>query len=161
MGFSTRRWYLLVGAGCVLVVAAVAAGLVLIFSGTSEAAPTKAEYLARVAAICRVYGPKLDNVPAADIAEPGNVIESVSRALPIVKAETRAVRALEAPVELRAKLAQWFELHDRSIAKLEAALRAARKLDLRALIVAYGQFIVQGPKAERLGATIGIPHPPC
>jgi hypothetical protein len=161
MGVRNRRWYLLVGAGCALVVIAVVAGLVLAFSGTSQAAPTPAEYFARVAAICRVYGPKLDNVPPADIAEPGNVIESVSRALPLIKAETGAVRALKQPKSLHTQLAQWFELHDRSIARLEAALRAARKQDLRALIVAYGQFILQGPKTERLGAAIGIPHPPC
>lgn len=158
----TRRWYAALGAACALVACGIAAGIVLTLSGSSAAAaPTKKQYLARVAAICRVYGPKLDKVPPADIAEPGNIIASVTKALPLVKAETAAVRRLAAPKELRANLARWFRLHDQGIEYLEAALRAGRRVDLRSLIVAYGKFIVQGPKATRLGSAIGIPSPPC
>ena len=120
--------------------------------------PTK-QYFARVAAICRVYGPQLDRIVPADIAEPANVIETMKRAYPLLKGETDAVRALRAPVELRAKLRRWLDLHDRRLAKLEDALRAARKLDLRTMSVAA--FTLDGPEAASLGAKIGIPHPPC
>ena len=63
MGRTNRRWYLGLGAACAALAAAVAA-LVLVFgTESSRAAPTKAEYFARVAAICRLYGPKLDKIP--------------------------------------------------------------------------------------------------
>lgn len=152
-----RRWYAILGAASTVIAAAVAAAVVLLASGPSAAAPTKKQYLARVAAVCRVYGPKLDRIPEADIAEPGNIIEDVGKALPLVKAELRAVRAIPAPTELRPKLERWFALHDEGIAYLEAALRAGKRIDLRSLIVAYGKFIVQGPKVRRLGGSIGIP----
>src|SRR3954447_23624693 len=61
---TKRRSYLRLGAACAVLSAAIAVGLVLAFaSGTSEAAPTKSQYFARVAAICRIYGPKLDKIP--------------------------------------------------------------------------------------------------
>jgi hypothetical protein len=161
MGGTNRRRYAFLGATCALIAAGIAAGVVLTFSGTSQAAPTKKQYFARVAAICRVYGPQLDRIVPADIAEPANVIETMKQAYPLLKGETNAVRALRAPVELRAKLRRWLDLHDRRLAKLEDALRAARKLDLRTMSVAYTAFTLDGPKAASLGAEIGIPHPPC
>ena len=157
MGRSSRRFYAVVAVGCVLVAVAVASVVVLAFSGTSKAAPTKAEYFAKVARVCRLYAPKLDRIPEADIAEPGNIIQDVSLALPLVKGELEAVRAIPQPKELRPRLQQWFAVHDQGIADLEAALRAGRRVDLRTLIVAYGRFIVQGPKARQLGAEMGIP----
>lgn len=156
------RGYLLPGAGSALLAGAAALVVVFVFSsGKPAAALTKSQYFARVAAICRLYGPRLDAIPPADIAEPANVIDAVTRALPLVKAQVRDVRALKAPVELRPKLAQWFKLHDRRIADLEAAVRAGRKQDLRALSIAYFQFQQLGPATARLGSAIGMPHPPC
>jgi hypothetical protein len=157
MEFSGRRFYAALGVASALVAGGVATAVVLAFTGSSQAAPTKAQYFARVAAVCKVYGPKLDRIPAADIAEPGNIIEDVGQALPLIKAEMGAVRAIPTPKELQPKLDRWFALHDESIAYLEAALRAGKKVDLRALIVAYGKFILQGPKTRRLGGSIGIP----
>lgn len=157
----TRRWYAFLGASCTFVAGGIGVGLVLTFSGTSAAAPTKQQYFARVAAICRVYGPKLDQIVPADIAEPANVIETMKRALPLIKGQTDAVRELRPPTELRAKVAQWLELHEHRIAKLEEAMRAAKKLDLRTMSVAYVDFILRGPKAAKLGGEIGIPSPPC
>ena len=73
-----RRWYAWLGAACLLLACGIAAGVVLTFSGTSAAAPpTKKVYFARVAAICRAYGPKLDHIVPPDIAEPANVIEAM------------------------------------------------------------------------------------
>ena len=89
------------------------------------------------------------------------MIAAVTRALPLVKAQQREVKALEAPRELRAELARWFDLQDRRLGMLERALRAARRQDFRALSVAYVDFILAGPETARLGSAIGIPHPPC
>ncbi len=161
MRFTGRRLYAVLGVACAVVAASVATVIVLTFSGTSAAAPTKAQYFARVAAICRAYGPKLDRIAPADVAEPANVIETMKRALPLIKGETGAVRALTPPTALRAKIGEWLDLHDRRIEKLEEALRAAGKLDLRTMSVAYVDFILKAPKAAQLGGEIGIPSPPC
>ncbi len=159
---ATRRWHLLLGASCALVAAGVAAAIVVAFPGTSEAAPTRAQFLARVAAVCRVYGPQLDRVPPpTDIAVPGEVATSVEKALPLLQAESKAVRALRSPSELKARLARWHALNDHSLARLEDALRAAREPDLSTMGVAYVQFLLDGQRAEKVGRTIGFPRPPC
>ena len=162
MGRTNRRWYLGLGAACVALAAAVAA-LVLVFAtGSSQAAPTKAEYFARIAAICRLYGPKLDKIPPPyDITIPALITRSVRKVEPILRAEAEAVRRLDPPRELRAQLARWNELNRRSIAKLGVALRAARRTDLRGIQVAYVEFVVTGAKAQKLGKAIGFPSPPC
>ena len=41
------------------------------------------------------------------------------------------------------------------------ALRAAEKIDLRGIQVAYVEFVVTGAKAQKLGHAIGFPSPPC
>jgi hypothetical protein len=158
----TRR-HLRLGVVCAAVSAAVAVAVVLVFSsGTSQAAPTKSQYFARVAAICRFYGPKLDKIPPPiDVTIPSEITESVRKVEPILRAEAKAVRRLEPPRELRAQLEQWNELNQRSIAKLGGALRAAEKTDLRGIQVAYVEFVVTGAKAQKLGHAIGFPSPPC
>jgi len=158
---TSRLRHALLGAACAVLTAGVAAALLLVFSADSRAEPTQAQYFARVAAICRVYGPRLDRIRPPDVAEPANVITAVARALPLVKAQERGVRQLRAPKELRTRLARWFALQDQRIGMLEKALRAARRQDFRALSVAYVDFILAGPETARLGSAIGIPHPPC
>ena len=158
----TRR-NLGVGFACAALAVAVAVTIVLVANtGSSKAAPTRAEYLSRVAAICRFYGPKLDKIPPPiDVTIPSEITESVRKVEPILRAEAEAVRRLEPPRELRAQLAQWNELNRRSIAKLGDALRAAKKTDLRGIQVAYVEFVVTGAKAQKLGHAIGFPSPPC
>jgi hypothetical protein len=158
---ATRRRRALLSAICAVAALGAATAVVLVSSASSRAGPTQEEYLAQVAAICRVYGPKLDKIRPPDVAEPANVIAAVTRALPLVQAQQRKVEALAAPPALRARLAQWFDVQHRRIGMLERALRAARKQDFRALSVAYVDFILAGPKAARMGSAIGIPHPPC
>ena len=152
-----------VGLACAALAIVVAVAIVLIANaGSSKAAPTRAEYLESVAAICRKYGPKLDKIPPPyDITIPALITRSVRKVEPILRAEAEAVRRLEPPRELRAQLAQWNELNQRSIAKLGEALRAAAKTDLRGIQVAYVEFIVTGAKAQKLGHAIGFPSPPC
>lgn len=161
MGMHPRR-YAIFGTVCALASAGTAAAIVLVASGTSEAAPTKSQYLARVAAICRTYGPKLDKIPPPiDVTIPSEITESVRKVEPILRAESAAVRRLTPPRELRAQLARWNALNERSIAQLGVALRAAKKIDLRGIQVAYVTFVVTGAKAQRLGHAIGFPSPPC
>jgi hypothetical protein len=152
-----------VALACGAVAVAVAAAIVLVANtGSSKAAPTRAEYLSRVAAICRKYGPKLDKIPPPiDVTIPSEITESVRKVEPILRAEAEAVRRLEPPRELREQIAQWNELNRRSIAKLAVALRAAEKIDLRGIQVAYVAFVVTGAKAQKLGHAIGFPSPPC
>jgi hypothetical protein len=160
---TNRRSNLTLGAAFVALSAAIAVGIVLVFSsGTSEAAPTKSQYFARVAAICRLYGPKLDKIrPPIDVTIPSEITESVKKVEPILRAEAAAVRRLKPPRELKAQLARWTKLNERSIAKLGVALRAAKRIDLRGIQVAYVQFVVIGAKAQKLGHAIGFPSPPC
>jgi hypothetical protein len=162
MGMN-RRWYAFLGVACALVAGGIAGGFVLAFNGSSAAAaPTKEQYFARVAAICRTYGPKLDKIPPPiDVTIPSEITASVLKVEPILRAESAAVRRLKPPRELRAKLARWSKLNDQSIAQLGKALRAAKNVDLRGIQVAYVTFVVTGAKAQHLGHAIGFPSPPC
>jgi hypothetical protein len=162
VGRTSRRWYLGLGAACAGVSAAVAALVLAFGTGSSQAGPTRAQYFARIAAICRLYGPKLDKIPPPyDITIPALITKSVRKVEPILRAEAEAVRRLDPPRELRAQLARWNELNRRSIAKLGEALRAAKRTDLRGIQVAYVEFVVTGTKAQTLGKAIGFPSPPC
>jgi hypothetical protein len=158
---NRRHWR--VGLACAALAIVVAVGIVLIANtGSSKAAPTRAEYLSSVAAICRTYGPQLDKIPPPyDVTIPALITRSVRKVEPILRAEAEAVRRLEPPRELRDQLEQWNELNQRSIAKLGEALRAAKKTDLRGIQVAYVEFVVTGAKAQKLGHAIGFPSPPC
>ena len=158
-----RRSYLTLGAACLAVAVTVAVVIVLaVGSGSSEAAPTRSEYFAKVAAICRLYGPRLDKIPPPyDITIPALITRSVTKVQPILQAEAAAMRRLEPPPELRTQVARWNELNRNSIAKLGVALRAARATNLTGIQVAYVQFIVTGAKAQKLGKAIGFPSPPC
>lgn len=158
---TRRRRRALLAAACAVLTAGVVAAVVLVFSASSKAEPTRARYLEQVASICRIYGPRLDRIRPPDVAEPANVIAAVTRALPLLRAQQRRVRALEPPPELRGKLARWFTLQDRRLGMLDTALRAARRQDFRALSIAYVDFILAGSETARLGRAIGIPHPPC
>jgi hypothetical protein len=157
------RRHLTLGLACAALAIASAVGIVLVaHRASSKTAPTRAEYLSNVAAICRLYGPKLDKIPPPiDVTIPSEITESVRKVEPILKAEAEAVRRLEPPRELREQIAQWNELNRRSIAKLAVALRAAKKTDLRGIQVAYVAFVVTGAKAQKLGHAIGFPSPPC
>ncbi len=141
--------------------AAIAGALVLVLSPDSRAEPTRAQYFARVAEICQVYGPKLDRIPPPDASGTGDVVAAIRVALPIVRAQEAEVRSLDAPEELGTRLARWFDLQDRRIELLETALRAAEGLDFLSVGVAYTEFTLSGPEIARLGDAMGIPHPPC
>jgi hypothetical protein len=159
---STRHWYLALGSACVLVAGGISAVLVLVFTGSSAAAPTTTQYFARVAAVCRIYGPRLDKIPPpADLGIPSELAAAAEKALPVLREEADAVRRLVPPRELRTEVTRWTRLNDQSISKLAETLRAARQTNLRGVQIAYVQFLVRGAKAQQVGRSIGFPSPPC
>ena len=118
----------------------------------------RAQYLAGVAAVCRVYGPKLDLIRPPDVAEPANVIDAVDRVLPLVTAQLRDVRALEPPEELRPKVERWLALQERRLGMLEKAQAAGRRAGLSARSsIAYVDFAARG--LGRPGASHGDRDP--
>jgi hypothetical protein len=147
-----------VGLGALAVAGGVAAGIVLGFSGNSDPAPTKAQYFARVATICGVYGPKLDRIaPPTDVTIPGEVASPLRRVIPLIRAETNEVRALRPPTELAARINQWLALKARVLAALEQTLRAAEAPDIPKTAVAYLRFLKEAQAASSAGARIGFP----
>jgi hypothetical protein len=154
---SSVRYALL---GIALAVAAAGVAAALVFSGDSEAATTK-QYLARVAAVCSRYGPRLDEIRPPDASEPANVIDALERVAPLLKAQARDVRSLTPPRTLRDPVRRWLELQERRLAILDLALTEARRQDLLAMSVAYVDFMLSGAEPARIGRTIGIPQPPC
>jgi hypothetical protein len=151
-------WLVAVGLGGLAVGGAVAAGIGLGLSGNSGAAPTKADYFARVARICGVYGPKLDRIaPPTDVTIPGEVVTPLRRVIPLLRAETSEVRALRPPTELTARIHQWLALKALVIATLEQTLHAAEAPDIPATAVAYLRFLNQAQAASKAGRKIGFP----
>ena len=151
----------LLGMASAAVTAAVVTAVLLVTTPSSRAEPTRAQYLAGVAAVCRIYGPKLDLIRPPDVAEPANVIAAVDRVLPLVRAQLIRVRALEPPDELRPRVERWLVLQQRRLGMLAKAQAAGRRQDFRALSVAYVDVLLAGSETGRLGRALGIPHPPC
>ena len=151
----------LLGVVCAVVVAGVGTAVVLVTTAHSSSEPTRAQYLAGVAAVCRVFGPKLDVIRPPDVAEPANVIAAVDEVLPLVQAQLRQVRRLTPPPALRSRVDRWLVLQARRVGMLEKAQVAGQQQDFRTMSVAYVDFMLEGSETGRLGERIGIPHPPC
>jgi hypothetical protein len=120
-----RRRTAVLGA-LVLAAAGLGIGLWLGLSGGGESEPTRQAYLAHVSSVCRTYARRLERVPAP--SQPtayGDVISSVRRVVPLLRAQEAAMRAVEPPAALEASLGRLFALNERSVAELEVALRAA------------------------------------
>ena len=152
------RRNVLLGAACLLVAGGVAAAIVLVFSDSSTAAPSKAEYFARVAAICRHYGPELDKIdPPHDIAIPGEVVGPVQIVLPLIVAQTRELHALRPPRELASKIERWLALKDRAIETLKRTLHEGLLPDVRLMGPDWLLFVEQNEAAGKAAAKIGFP----
>jgi hypothetical protein len=152
-----RRSYVVLGAVVALAAAGVAAALaVAVFGRASQKPPTRAQYLARVAAICRTYGKKLDEIPPPiDIASYGNAIASMKPALAILRDQAARIRAIEPPPELEVSVEHFFRLTDRSLARLAAALDAAERRDIAGLGIGLQRFdeatLAAKKEARRIG----------
>ena len=155
---SIGRGNLLLVAACLFVAGGIAAAIVLVFSESSTAAPSKAEYFARVAAICRVYGPQLDKIdPPHDIAIPGEVVGPVRVVLPLIVAQARDLHALRPPKELAGEIEHWLALKDRAIGTLKRTLREGLLPDVRLMGPDWLLFVEQNGAAGRAAAKIGFP----
>jgi hypothetical protein len=105
-----------------------------------------------------VYGPRLDRIaPPPDVTIPGEVVTPLRRVIPLIRAETSAVRALRPPTKLAAPIKKWFALKALVIATLEQTLHAAEAPDIPATAVAYLRFLKQAQAASKAGAKIGFP----
>jgi hypothetical protein len=154
----TGRLQLLVCFGALLVAGGIAAAIVLAFSGSSQAAPTKAKYFASVAKICAAYGPKLDRIsPPDDVTIPGEVVTPLKRVIALLRAETAAVQALVPPHELVANVRRWLALKARVLASLERTLHAAETPDIAGTAVDYLAFQKLARQAGSAGHAIGFP----
>jgi hypothetical protein len=154
----TGRRRVVAALGAIVVAGGVAAGIVLTFSGSSTAAPTKAEYFAQVARICAAYGPKLDRIaPPNDVTIPGEVVTPLKRVIPLLRAETAEVQALKLPRELASRIGHWLELKARTVTSLERTLRAAETPDIAATAVDYLAFQKLARQTAAAGHGIGFP----
>jgi len=155
--FGRRR--ILTAAVLLLVAGSIAAGIVLaVGSGSSQAAPTKAEYFARVAAICRVYGPQLDRVPPpGDISTPAEIADPLKLALPLVVAELHEVKSLRPPAELKEQVDAWLALRDRAVETMKRTLREALLPDVRTMGPDWLRFVDLQKEAAIAGGKIGFP----
>jgi hypothetical protein len=147
---------LVLALGLAVVAGGVAAGLVFAL-GEGSAAPTQAEYVARVNAICASYGARLDRIrPPDDPASPGAAYESMSRALPLLRQQSAESRRLKAPTALRERVERFLDLTDRSLDRLEEARRHARARELFKMVEALSAFQRVRDQAKRIARSIGF-----
>jgi hypothetical protein len=152
------RWQVVAGTSALLVAGGIAAVIVLVFTSGSQAAPTRAEYFARVARICTVYGPKLDRIaPPPDVSIPGEVAAPLRRVIPLLAAENAEVRALRPPRELAAKVEHWLALKDQVLTTLRRTLHDAETPNISGTAVDYLHFLSQAQAAAKAGSRIGFP----
>jgi hypothetical protein len=143
----------------IVAVAAVGAGVVVVGGGAFDRqdAPTKAEYLAEVHDVCAEYSERLDRIPPpGDLSSPGAIVESLEQALPVLREQERAVKALGVPPELDDDLARFFALTDRSLAELQRALDAALERALYPMATALTRFGEVRNEAKAVARTIGF-----
>ena len=103
--------------------------------------PTRQDYLARVSSVCRTYARRLERVPApSDPGAYGDVIDSLRRVVPLLRAQATAMRAEPAPAALEPRLERLFGLDRRSIGQLEVALAAAEHRDAGRVATGLARF---------------------
>ena len=138
---------------------AVAAGITVVAARALETdePPTRDEYLADVQAVCTRYGEELDRIPPpGDLSSPGAIVESLEQALPVLREQERAVKALETPPALEADLARFFRLTDRSLAELQTALDEALERALYPMATALTRFDEVRNEAKAVARKIGF-----
>lgn len=147
----------MVAAAALVAAAGAAAVGVLVATGSSGKDPTRGDYLAHVEAICQEYGKRLDKIPPpTDPASPGAVYESIDAALPILRAQTNRVRALERPRALRHKLDPFFTWTDRSLDELATARKDAHDRKLFPMVQAISRFETDRNKAKLIAKSVGF-----
>jgi hypothetical protein len=138
-------------AGVVALAAAIAGGIALAFGRRGDTGPSRAEYLAEIAAICKRFEPRLSSIAPPDVTIPGSVVQSVDAALPLIHERVTETRAVEPPEELKAPVDRFFALTDRATRRLEDLRRVAKTRDLARSANALDAY-VQARNAARAGA---------
>jgi hypothetical protein len=142
-----------------LLLAASVAALALASAGAAGAAPPRAHaaYLAHVSAVCRGFARRLERIPAPSAPGAyGDVIASLRRVVPLLRAQVRAMRAVEAPAALLPRLRRLFALDDHGIGSLQAALAAARRRDAGGVATGLGRFAAGREQVHSLAVALGI-----
>jgi hypothetical protein len=152
----SRRAYVL-AAGSLAAAAALAIVLIVLLRNGGEETLTRAEYIARVEAVCRDYNRRLARIPAPiAVGNPQAVAESIGRALPLVEERAAAAKAIAPPPELAARVERVFSLSDIAIAELRSARAAAEAGSLKRSARALGRFLVASDDAQRAAEAIGL-----
>jgi hypothetical protein len=144
-------------ASLLLIVTAVVAAAVVVVARGGEPAVTRADFLEEVHGVCAYYGDRLDAVqPPVDLSSPGAVYESLGAALPLLRRQAAEVRQLDTPPALRADLAEFFELTDRSLVELEEAYEKAGERELFLMATALTRFEEVRDEAKAVAKRIGF-----
>jgi hypothetical protein len=145
-----------------LAAAAAAVTLALAIGGPARSEPSRKAYLTHVSSVCQTYARRLERVPApSDPAAFGDVISSLERVVPLLRAQERSMRAVPAPHALQPTVGRLFALDRSSIAGLESTLAAARRRDPGGVARGLVRFASARDRIHRLSVSIGIrcdPH---
>ena len=152
-----RRGFILTAAASLVAAAALAILLVILLGDGGEEELTKAEYIARVEAVCRDYNRRLARIPApVAVGNPQAVKVSIDRALPLVEERAAKARAIPPPPELATRVRQVFALSDTAIAELRSARTAAQAGSLKRSARAFGRFLAAAGEARSVALAIGL-----
>jgi hypothetical protein len=139
------------------VVVAAAALAVWLGVGGSAAEPARKAYLTHVSAVCQTYARRLERVPApSDPAAYGDVIASLRRAVPLLRAQERAMRAVQAPSSLQLTVGRLLALDRSSITALDSALAAARLRNAGGVAKGLVRFSSLRDRVHSLSVGLGI-----
>jgi hypothetical protein len=146
----------LAAAGLLLVTAVVAAAVVVVARG-GEPAVTREDFLTEVHDVCAFYSERLDAVqPPVDLSSPGAVYESLGAALPLLRQQAAAVRALDAPPVLETDLDEFFTLTDESLRELKVAYDEAGARELYLMATALTRFEEVRDQAKAVATRSGF-----
>ena len=125
--------------------------------GGSAAEPSRKAYLTHVSSVCQTYARRLERVPApAAPTAYGDVIASLERVVPLLRAQERAMQAIEAPRALQPAVGRLLAIDRRSIPPLESALAAARRRNAAGVVTGLARFSSVRDRVHSLSVAIGI-----
>jgi len=140
-----------------LVAVVIAVALAAAGAAPGSRPMTKRAYLAAVSAACRPYARQLARIPApANITAYGDVVESISRAIPVLVRQEAAMRRVQPPPVLRGKVERMFELHEQSVARPRTTLAAANRRDAGAVATGFGRFTAARDRSQAFARQLGI-----
>jgi len=119
--------------------------------------PAVRAYTATASSVCIRYARQLERVPApADVTAYGDVIASLRRAIPLLRAQLAAVQRVQAPRALRPRLRKLFALDAQAIRELESALAAARRREAGGVALGLSRYTTVRDRSHALASSIGI-----